>query len=232
MSRRARPRARRLPATGRSALIAGTLCEVLPDGAATRISYGILNLTHRDGHEAPAPLEPGSAIACASSSTTSAIASGRAIACACAISNAYWPIVWPSPEANLLSIHCGDSALSLPVRDSKRSMDGETAGAAGTAGSPRHWQQTQIEAPRITVGPFTLSAMTGETILTRMNDDGFGAASKASASNSACTASTHTRSRRTDPLSAGSIPTTLRRYRRGTWAVTGETRVTLTVDTQ
>ena len=33
------------------AFVAVTLSEVLPDGAATRFSYGILNLTHRDGHE-------------------------------------------------------------------------------------------------------------------------------------------------------------------------------------
>ena len=41
------------------AFVAVTLSEVLPDGAATRISYGLLNLTHRDGHEDLKPLEPG-----------------------------------------------------------------------------------------------------------------------------------------------------------------------------
>jgi hypothetical protein len=35
-------------------------CEyTAPDGRATRVSYGVLNLTHRYGHDAPAPLEPG-----------------------------------------------------------------------------------------------------------------------------------------------------------------------------
>ena len=42
-----------------NAFVAVTLSEVLPDGAATRISYGVLNLTHRDGHEDLKPLEPG-----------------------------------------------------------------------------------------------------------------------------------------------------------------------------
>ncbi|HEX4172723.1 MAG TPA: CocE/NonD family hydrolase, partial [Acetobacteraceae bacterium] len=32
------------------------LCDVHPDGASLRVSYGVLNLTHRDGHESPTPL--------------------------------------------------------------------------------------------------------------------------------------------------------------------------------
>ena len=35
------------------------LCDVRPDKASLRVSYGILNLAHRDGHETPAPLVPG-----------------------------------------------------------------------------------------------------------------------------------------------------------------------------
>ena len=42
-----------------------------PDGASTRVSYGLLNLTHRDSHETPEPLSRAGATACASSSTTS-----------------------------------------------------------------------------------------------------------------------------------------------------------------
>ena len=35
------------------------LCDVHPSGESLRVSYGVLNLTHRDGHETPAPLVPG-----------------------------------------------------------------------------------------------------------------------------------------------------------------------------
>ncbi len=41
------------------AFLIARLCDVAPDGVSSRISYGVLNLCHRDGHEAPAPLEPG-----------------------------------------------------------------------------------------------------------------------------------------------------------------------------
>jgi hypothetical protein len=33
-----------------------------------------------------------------------------------ALSSAYWPIVWPSPQAVLLSVRTGNSLLRLPVR--------------------------------------------------------------------------------------------------------------------
>ena len=41
------------------AVIAATLCEILEDGSVTRVSYGILNLTHRNSHERPEALKPG-----------------------------------------------------------------------------------------------------------------------------------------------------------------------------
>ena len=47
------------PSTGRSAMVAVRLSDVAPDGRATRISYGLRNLTHRDGHDHPSALVPG-----------------------------------------------------------------------------------------------------------------------------------------------------------------------------
>src|SRR5262249_62247863 len=35
------------------------LCDVHPSGESLRVSYGVLNLTHRDSHENPAPLAAG-----------------------------------------------------------------------------------------------------------------------------------------------------------------------------
>ena len=37
----------------------GRLCDVQPDGASTRITYGVLNLCHRNGHEFPQAVVPG-----------------------------------------------------------------------------------------------------------------------------------------------------------------------------
>lgn len=41
------------------AMVAVRLSDVRPDGAATRVTYGLLNLTHRDGDADPKPLQPG-----------------------------------------------------------------------------------------------------------------------------------------------------------------------------
>ena len=38
------------------------LCDVHPSGESLRVSYGVLNLTHRDGHEKPALLAAGRAL--------------------------------------------------------------------------------------------------------------------------------------------------------------------------
>ncbi len=40
-------------------MIAARLEDVAPDGSSTLVTYGLLNLTHRDSHETPEPLTPG-----------------------------------------------------------------------------------------------------------------------------------------------------------------------------
>ena len=41
------------------AMVAVRLCDVQPDGASTRITYGVLNLCHRNSHEFPETVVPG-----------------------------------------------------------------------------------------------------------------------------------------------------------------------------
>ena len=41
------------------AQLAARLCDVAPDGSSLLVTRGVLNLTHRNGHEHPEPLEPG-----------------------------------------------------------------------------------------------------------------------------------------------------------------------------
>ena len=99
-----------------NAFVAATLSEVLPDGSATRLTYGILNLTHRDGHEDLKPLEPGKryTVRIRMNECGQRIGSGNRLRLA--ISTAYWPIVWPSPELVTLTVAAGVSSLELPVR--------------------------------------------------------------------------------------------------------------------
>ena len=102
------------------AMIAVRLSDVAPDGAATRVSYGILNLAHRESHETPSPLTPGQRydVKVALTEAAHVFARGRRIRIA--ISSAYWPMVVPSPEAATLTLWSGESRATLPVLPADR----------------------------------------------------------------------------------------------------------------
>ena len=98
------------------AMVAVRLCDVQPDGASTRITYGVLNLCHRDGHEFPRPVVPGETMQLALQLDDIAYSVKPGNRLRVAISSTYWPLVWPSPEPVALTLEEG--ALDLPVRRS------------------------------------------------------------------------------------------------------------------
>jgi predicted acyl esterase len=90
------------------------LCDVYPSGESLRVSYGVLNLTHREGHEQPAPLATGERyqMRIQLNDAGSVFPPGHKVRLA--ISTAYWPMIWPSPETTTVQIFAG--TLSLPQR--------------------------------------------------------------------------------------------------------------------
>ncbi|RUM97402.1 CocE/NonD family hydrolase [Pseudaminobacter arsenicus] len=106
----------KLAADRRNAMVTVRLCDVQPDGASTRITYGVLNLAHRDSHEFPQGLVPGEVmdITLKLDDIAYSIAAGNRLRVA--ISSTYWPLIWPSPEPVMLALHEG--AIDLPVRPS------------------------------------------------------------------------------------------------------------------
>jgi putative CocE/NonD family hydrolase len=98
------------------ALVAVRLIDVAPGGAASCVARGFLNLTHRDGREHPKPLVPGERYRVEVQLTGTAYAIPEGHRVRVALSCAYWPIVWPSPEPVTLSVTTGISELLLPVR--------------------------------------------------------------------------------------------------------------------
>ena len=91
------------------------LCDVYPSGESLRVSYGVLNLTHRDGHEKPAPLAAGQRyrVRIQLNDAGSVFPAGHRIRLA--LSTAYWPMIWPASERATLLISGG--TLELPVRE-------------------------------------------------------------------------------------------------------------------
>jgi putative CocE/NonD family hydrolase len=144
-----------------SAFVAVRLCDVRPDGASTRVSYGVLNLTHRDGHATARPMVPGERITVRVqlNDTGYAVLPGHHLRLA--LSTQYWPMVWPSPEPVRLTVHGG--RLDLPVRpprddDAALPDLGEpTWGpeAAVTVLRPGHWARELVT-----------DALTGTTTVT------------------------------------------------------------------
>ncbi len=128
------------------ALVAVRLSDVAPDGKATRVTYGLLNLTHRDNSEHPHHLEPGQRyrVSVKLNAIAQAFPPGHRLRIA--ISTSYWPLAWPTPESVRLTILTGSSTVTFPIRtsraeDARLPSFGEPEGApplATTLIAPEH----------------------------------------------------------------------------------------------
>ena len=106
------------------------LCDVHPDGASELISYGVLNLTHRDSHEHPTRLEPGKVFEARVALDQCAYRMPAGHRLLVALSTASGPLLCPSPQAATLTLEA--ASLDLPVRplatgDEVSFPDSETA---------------------------------------------------------------------------------------------------------
>ncbi len=102
-----------------AAMIAVRLSDLAQDDRATRITYGILNLTHMASHENPAALKPGKryTIRIDMNHVAQRFPKGNRIRLA--VSTSYWPLAWPSPKPVRLEIFAANSFLELPLRQAK-----------------------------------------------------------------------------------------------------------------
>jgi uncharacterized protein len=106
------------------ALVAVRLCDVAPSGTSLLVTRGLLNLTHRDSHEFPEPLEPGRRYTVVVRLGAIAHAFPRGHRIRLAVSPTYWPFAWPSPEPVTLTLTAGAaSRLQLPVRAARPEDD-------------------------------------------------------------------------------------------------------------
>src|SRR5690625_2989606 len=116
------------------AQVIARLSDVLPDGETTRVTYGVLNLTHRDGSAEPTPLEPGEKyrVRIPLNGIAQHFPKGHRIRLS--LSTSYFPLVWPAPTAASVTFTTEVSRLRLPVRppreDDARLRELEPAEAA------------------------------------------------------------------------------------------------------
>jgi putative CocE/NonD family hydrolase len=96
------------------AQVIARLCDVHPDGRSLRVSYGVLNLTHRGGHAHPEPLVPGQRYRVRLHLNDCGVVLPAGHRLRLALSTVYWPMVWPAPEEATVTVM--DGTLDLPVR--------------------------------------------------------------------------------------------------------------------
>lgn len=120
------------------AMIAVRLSDVQPDDKATRVTYGLLNLTHRDGHADPKPLDPGRRyrVSVPLNGVAQQFPQGHRLRIS--LSTSYFPLAWPAPEPVRLTIDTAASRLILPVRPHRDEAIGFEPAVSSPSGS-RHF---------------------------------------------------------------------------------------------
>ncbi|CCH76971.1 putative acyl esterase [Nostocoides japonicum T1-X7] len=91
------------------------LCDVAPDGSSTLVSRGVLNLLKRGGMDRVTPLPPDEDV----DVEVPLVAAGYRFApghrIRVALSNHYWPWVWPHGVDDTLDVDLGRATLTLPL---------------------------------------------------------------------------------------------------------------------
>ncbi|MEM7463055.1 MAG: CocE/NonD family hydrolase, partial [Pseudomonadota bacterium] len=106
----------RLKVNRPQAHLAVRLNEVGEDGASLRVSYGVANLSQRDGSDSrpsAMPIDEPVDVEVLLDTTCHRFTPGNRIRVS--ISTSYWPLIWPDPEPVTLCVETGTSWIELPV---------------------------------------------------------------------------------------------------------------------
>lgn len=106
-----------LAANRPTAFVIGRLCDIAPDGSSLLISRGVLNLTHRDSHSEPTPLDPNRRYTVSFRLNAAGHSLPVGHRWRIALSTTYWHHIFPAPEIATVTVYLGSSShLTLPVR--------------------------------------------------------------------------------------------------------------------
>ncbi|MDX8496645.1 CocE/NonD family hydrolase [Mesorhizobium sp. VK22B] len=152
-----------------TAILAVRLSDVSPSGEVTRITYGLLNLSHRNGHEDLQPMEAGKSyrIHLAMNEVGYTFPPGHRIRLS--VSTAYWPLAFPAPERATLTVQAGASGLHLPIR-MPQPGDDELPPFGEPEGSPP--MPTTVLTPGNVERFVCIEPLTGHVTVTVKRDNG------------------------------------------------------------
>jgi hypothetical protein len=207
------------------ALVCVRLCDVAPEGTSALVARGLLNLAHRESHEAPSLVEPGRRyeVRIPLDFVAQALPAGHRLRVA--VSPTYWPWAWPSPEPVRLTVF--DGSLELPAR-APRLEDGDLPAFAAPEHSP------ELEVEHVASGPVGRSVRRdlASGLVEQVFDWDLGGAQRFIAINLVSEDSSHTvySIREGDPLSASVRFRATTGVTRGEWRTRAEVIATMSAD--
>ncbi|MDX1604571.1 MAG: CocE/NonD family hydrolase [Candidatus Competibacterales bacterium] len=208
------------------AMIAARLSDVLEDGSATRVTFGLLNLCHRESSESPRVIELGRwyRVRVALNHVAQSFPAGHRIRIA--LSTSYWPLAWPPPEPVKLELDVDNCRLHLPVRP-PQPADGDLRPFGAPEGAP------EIDTSRVAQGQhnwFVVKNLAeNASELQVINDDGRWRIEEIDTEIEAATYEWY-RCRAADFDSVEGETRTVRGFQRRDWAVRTVTRTVLNSD--
>lgn len=108
----------RLSTNRPQAMVAARLSIIDPEDYATRVTYGILNLSHRKSHEGPEPMPINELeeVSIRMNKIAQRFPAGYRLRLS--LSSSYWPLAWPAPESPRLRFDLNSCQFQLPIRTS------------------------------------------------------------------------------------------------------------------
>jgi len=197
---------------------------VRPEGSITRATYGLLNLTHRESHENPRPLEPGRRyrVCVRMSEVAQHFPAGHRIRLS--VSTVYWPLAWPPPEPVRMTVLTRNAVLRLPVR---QAGDAEKQAQPLQPPEAAHPIDVHTLLPENHQWTVTRDLANGDSILHVLKDDGRIYIPEIDLELEDYTSEKY-RVRNEDPDSLRGETVTHKRFKRGSWDVSIRTRTVLT----
>lgn len=99
------------------------LVDVHPDGTSGRVSYGVLNLAHREGHETPQPMPHDQPVEITLTLDACGYHFRAGHRLRLSLATSYWPMILPGPSDPGVTIDTASLALDLPLMGAHDDID-------------------------------------------------------------------------------------------------------------
>lgn len=99
------------------------IVDIHPDGTATRVSFGVINLAHRDGNEEPKPLVPGEPVKVRLDLDACGYRFEKGHRIRLSLSTSYWPMILPPPVDPGVTIDIASLGLAMPLLGEHETFD-------------------------------------------------------------------------------------------------------------